>query len=722
MLKTSVSALALLLGSIFLVAVSANELSRCCAGGARHFQQTHTCSNIKSEGSKATCLRSASICCLRALLDSACEEGTDLARQDETCPSSINSLGGGLRKECCECCLLANELLAKNQPCIPPTGFSAACLRAFSRCCQGTFEFTQTIPISTGRPNFAVSENNAVYLGDRCAHSKCEHFCNDRGGDSVECTCRPGYDLGPDGQSCVDIDECLLLMDDCLESQRCLNLPGSFKCIRTLSCGTGYAMDSETEECLDVDECTLGAHDCGPLYQCRNTQGSYRCDLKKCAEGELQNPVTGECTSIECPQGYYPSNGMCLDYDECADPDRCLPTEECVNTAGFFRCQLRNNICSPGYELNPNTGFCDDINECSNKTICDGLLCINLLGSYRCRCNAGYEFNEKTKRCEDVDECEKFSGHVCDFSAECVNTIGSFICKCNKGYKLAEDGRRCEDINECETGEADCEQKCINIPGSYQCICDRGYTVGTDGKTCVDIDECKLWAGADNDLCMGECINTKGSYLCKCPPGYKIQPDGRTCVDIDECALGECQGHDRICVNTLGHYKCHHIVCPENYVHDSNYKNRCNRLRSVCAGLSDAACKARYPVHITWQYIAIPKGIAITSHRPTITLFTIKGPAHNDSIVQFELNLKRAIPESPAVLLAIRQNFLLQKGRDRNSAVIAVRDTLDGPQTIELELILRLTKRSQFTGKYIANLIVHVAPHKRHSGGFHKYL
>ncbi|KAK6043629.1 hypothetical protein COOONC_18866 [Cooperia oncophora] len=89
-----------------------------------------------------------SICCLRALLDSSCGEGTDIARQDETCPSSINSLGGGLKV-------------------------------------------------------FPVSENNAVYLGDRCAHSKCEHFCNDRGGESVECTCRPGYDLGPDGQSCV---------------------------------------------------------------------------------------------------------------------------------------------------------------------------------------------------------------------------------------------------------------------------------------------------------------------------------------------------------------------------------------------------------------------------------------------------------------------------------------------------------------------------------------
>ncbi|KAK6036150.1 calcium binding EGF domain protein, partial [Cooperia oncophora] len=152
----------------------------------------------------------------------------------------------------------------------------------------------------------------------------------------------------------------LLLMDDCLESQRCLNLPGSFKCIRTLSCGTGYAMDSETEECIDVDECTLGAHDCGPLYQCRNTQGSYRCDPKKCAQGELQNPVTGECTSIECPLGYYPSGGTCHDVDECTTFEQpCGVNEECFNTPGSWRCQLKDNICIAGYEFNPATGLCD---------------------------------------------------------------------------------------------------------------------------------------------------------------------------------------------------------------------------------------------------------------------------------------------------------------------------------------------------------------------------
>lgn len=31
----------------------------------------------------------------------------------------------------------------------------------------------------------------------------------------------------------------------------------------------------------------------------------------RCNEGQLQNPVTGECTSIECPLGYEPRDGKC---------------------------------------------------------------------------------------------------------------------------------------------------------------------------------------------------------------------------------------------------------------------------------------------------------------------------------------------------------------------------------------------------------------------------
>lgn len=52
-------------------------------------------------------------------------------------------------------------------------------------------------------------------------------------------------------------------------------------------------------------------------------------------------------------------------------------------------------------------------------------------------------------------------------------------------------------------------------------------------------------------------------------------------------------------------------------------------------------CKA-YPVHVSWQYIAIPRHVPISSQRTSITLFTIKGPSNPNSVVQFELNLKSA--------------------------------------------------------------------------------
>ncbi|EFO93512.1 hypothetical protein CRE_01349 [Caenorhabditis remanei] len=508
-----------------------------------------------------------------------------------------------------------------------------------------------------------------------------------------------------------NIDECATLMDDCLESQRCLNTPGSFKCIRTLSCGTGYAMDSSTEQCRDVDECNLGSHDCGALYQCRNTQGSYRCDPKKCGDGELQNPMTGECTSITCPNGYYPKNGMCNDIDECVTGHNCGAGEECVNTPGSFRCQQKGNLCAHGYEVNDANGFCEDVNECQ-QGVCGSMECINLPGTYKCKCGSGYEFNDAKKRCEDIDECIKFAGHVCDLSAECINTIGSFECKCKPGFQLAADGRRCEDVNECTTGIATCEQKCVNIPGSYQCICDRGFALGPDGTKCEDIDECSIWAGSGNDLCMGGCINTKGSYLCQCPPGYKIQPDGRTCVDVDECAMGECSGSDKVCVNTLGSFKCHSIDCPTNYIHDSLNKNRCNRVPSAC-GLPEECSKV--PLFLTYQFISLARAVPISSHRPAITLFKVSAPNHPDTEVAFELQLKTTIVDAPGVLPAIRANFLLQKGEKRNSAVVTLRDSLDGPQTVKLQLLLRMSKKGKSFNTYAANLIVDVAAHKRHN-------
>ena len=61
---------------------------------------------------------------------------------------------------------------------------------------------------------------------------------------------------------------------------------------------------------------------------------------------------------------------------------------------------------------------------------------------------------------------------------------------------------------------------------------------------------------------------------------------------------------------------------------------------------------------------------------------------------------------------AIRSNFLIQKGDSANSAQIALRDSLDGPQEVHLELVLRLNTNGEFTSKYIANLIIYVSQYR----------
>lgn len=81
-----------------ITVISANELSRCCAGGSRHYIETHTCLALRSAGSSITCSRTASICCLRALLDDSCNSGAKLAKRHGYCSMNVNGQGGGIER------------------------------------------------------------------------------------------------------------------------------------------------------------------------------------------------------------------------------------------------------------------------------------------------------------------------------------------------------------------------------------------------------------------------------------------------------------------------------------------------------------------------------------------------------------------------------------------------------------------------------------------------
>lgn len=109
------------------------------------------------------------------------------------------------------------------------------------------------------------------------------------------CDCRIGFTLDPLTSACEDINECQINNHECLDTQRCDNTIGSYRCIRTQSCGTGYTFNAETQNCegrkflheveiefilkhfympfTDDDECALGRHNCFDPYECHNTKG-----------------------------------------------------------------------------------------------------------------------------------------------------------------------------------------------------------------------------------------------------------------------------------------------------------------------------------------------------------------------------------------------------------------------------------------------------------------
>ena len=90
---------------------------------------------------------------------------------------------------------------------------------------------------------------------DECAHHSgrgdCDHTCENTRGSFV-CSCRPGYVLGEDKLSCIDINECEVENGGC--SQKCTNSPGNFSC----SCFDGFeniGKNGTDVVCSDIGEC-----------------------------------------------------------------------------------------------------------------------------------------------------------------------------------------------------------------------------------------------------------------------------------------------------------------------------------------------------------------------------------------------------------------------------------------------------------------------------------
>ncbi|KGL83392.1 Nephronectin, partial [Tinamus guttatus] len=117
-----------------------------------------------------------------------------------------------------------------------------------------------------------------------CSMANCQYGCDVVKGQA-RCRCpSPGLQLGPDGRTCIDINECATGRAICPRFGHCSNTFGSYIC----RCHKGFNLMyiGGKQQCHDIDECSLGQHQCGTFSRCYNTHGSYQC---KCKEGYIDS-------------------------------------------------------------------------------------------------------------------------------------------------------------------------------------------------------------------------------------------------------------------------------------------------------------------------------------------------------------------------------------------------------------------------------------------------
>ncbi|XP_040389462.1 epidermal growth factor-like protein 6 isoform X3 [Cygnus olor] len=116
-----------------------------------------------------------------------------------------------------------------------------------------------------------------------CAMVNCQYGC-EKVKEDVQCLCpSAGLQLGPNGRTCVDIDECSTGRAVCSFNRRCVNTFGSYYC----KCQLGYELKyiGGHYDCVDVNECVANTHRCNLHAECLNTEGSFKCKCKQGYQG-----------------------------------------------------------------------------------------------------------------------------------------------------------------------------------------------------------------------------------------------------------------------------------------------------------------------------------------------------------------------------------------------------------------------------------------------------
>ncbi|XP_019627938.1 PREDICTED: mucin-like protein isoform X2 [Branchiostoma belcheri] len=347
--------------------------------------------------------------------------------------------------------------------------------------CQngGTCNFATTLTARSA--GFAIAACNCQlgFVGDYCEtdYNGCSVTpcypgvnCTDAvaplspGAKEYTCASCPAGMVG-DGESCVDLNECLLPSNNSnvhqCKNATCFNEAPGYRC----ECLSGYSMLADNRTCVDIDECATGADNCHADATCTNTEGSFTC---------------------ACNTGYSGDGTTCSDIDECqTNNGGCA--QVCTNNGGSFLCS-----CNAGYQLNADGMACDDIDECALGTDTCSHSCVNTGGAYNCTCPDGLKLDLTMKNCIPESQC-LVKNCTPSGIASCAVINSVETCLCADGYEAND--TMCVDVNECATMCKGTNMKCNNTVGSYMCSCAAGFVEKTvnGSMTC---EETKAFSGS----------------------------------------------------------------------------------------------------------------------------------------------------------------------------------------------------------------------------------
>ncbi|KAI4806025.1 hypothetical protein KUCAC02_010617 [Chaenocephalus aceratus] len=131
---------------------------------------------------------------------------------------------------------------------------------------------------------YTVMSDGSCANSNTCSIAHCQYGCEEVQGE-IRCLCpSAGLQLGQDGRTCVDVDECVTGKNLCPYNRQCVNTFGSYLC----KCQDGYDLRyvDAKYDCVDIDECAAGTHKCSQHAFCVNSQGSFKC---RCQPGYRGN-------------------------------------------------------------------------------------------------------------------------------------------------------------------------------------------------------------------------------------------------------------------------------------------------------------------------------------------------------------------------------------------------------------------------------------------------